>query len=205
MSESMRAYCIKWSVAFTTNCQLSGLSICPVQQCSPVPESPYGSPHLLFCSGHCSRAQMMRIFVCTCKIICECQDTRFRLSDWGMSGECICGWSLLQCSNPTYSHLILDDLVVSSVLQRTPRKSYSLALSCSFYYPSLFLQPSSDVASPQPVPSSPWSNINGFVKNPFGCSAPMSAPESTLYTLLHSTTYSYSYCFCGNVLIQFET
>ena len=81
------------------------------------------------------------------------------------------------------SHLILDDLVVSSVLQRTPRKSYSLALSCSFYYPSLFLQPSSDVASPQPVPSSPWSNINGFVKNPFGCSAPMSAPESTLYTL----------------------
>ena len=121
----------------------------------------------------------------------------------GMSGECIWGWSLLQCSNPTYSHLILDDLVVSSVLQLTPRKSYSLALSCSFYYPSLFLQPSSDVASPQPVPSSPWSNINGFVKNPFGCSAPMSAPESTLYTLLHSTTYSYSYCFCGNVLRKF--
>ena len=113
MSESMRAYCIKWSVAFTTNCQLSGLSICPVQQCSPVPESPYGSPHLLFCSGHCSRAQMMRIFVCTCKIICECQDTRFRLSDWGMSGECICGWSLLQCSNPTYSH---DESLISSLM-----------------------------------------------------------------------------------------
>ena len=31
----------------------------------------------------------------------------------GMSGECICGWSLLQCSNPTYSH---DESLISSLM-----------------------------------------------------------------------------------------
>ena len=104
---------------------------------------------LLLCSGHCSPAHTMRIIVYNvyaCKIICERQDTRFRLrlcirirAGWkeAQQEECLenasgaghCSSVLpLSAFGQDISHLILDDLVVSSVSQLTPRKSYSLAL-----------------------------------------------------------------------------
>ena len=151
MSESIRAYCIQWSVAFTTNCQLSGLSICPVQQCSPVPEPepPYGSPYC--CSALVIVHQLipwglLYTMYNACKKICERKDTRFRLrlcirirAGWkeAQQEECLenasgaghCSSVLpLSAFGQDISHLILDDLVVSSVSQLTPRKSYSLAL-----------------------------------------------------------------------------
>ena len=124
---------------------------------------------LLLCSGHCSPAHTMRIIVYNvyaCKIICERQDTRFRLrlciriragqkersrrNVWRM-------YLGLDTAPVFYPYLALAKishisssmiwwLVVccSSPLVRV------IVLPCSFYYPSLFLQPSLDVASPRP-------------------------------------------------------
>ena len=108
---------------------------------------------LLLCSGHCSPAHTIPLGLLytlynACKKIGR-KDTRFRLRILRLCIRIRAGWKEAQqeeclenasgaghCSSvlplsafgQDISHLILDDLVVSSVSQLTPRKSYSLAL-----------------------------------------------------------------------------
>ena len=174
MSESIRAYCIQWSVAFTTNCQLSGLSICPVQQCSPVPEPepPYGSPYC--CSALVIVHQLipwglLYTMYNACKKICERKDTRLRLrlcirirAGWkeAQQEECLENALGLVTALVFYPYLPLAKIFhISSLMiwwlvvcPSSPLVRV-IVLPCSFYYPSSFLQPAPMLPLPAPAAS----------------------------------------------------